>query len=56
MTVKEIREKLSDRNLRVIAKRTGIHYMTVYRIATGRSANPTLRVANKLIQYFEANR
>lgn len=35
MMLDEIREKLQDRNLKVIAEKIGVHYNTIYKIASG---------------------
>jgi hypothetical protein len=38
-TLEEIRERLRDRNLRVVAERTGLGYATVLRVMRGRLAS-----------------
>lgn len=51
LTAAEIKEKLEDRNLRVVAERTGVHYQTLWRIAR-KGCNPSLATAEKLSAYF----
>ncbi len=51
-TVDEIREKLSDRNIAEVARRTGLEYAVVYRIATGKTPNPTYATAKVLVEYL----
>lgn len=52
MTLLEIRERLSDRNLTTVAERTGLSYPTVYMIAKGRQTNPSYSTIEKLTQYL----
>jgi transcriptional regulator with XRE-family HTH domain len=55
MTLKEIVEKLKDRNLTVVADRISIGYVTIRNIASGRNINPTLKILNKISDYLEKN-
>lgn len=48
----KIRERLTDRKLTVVAKRTGLHYNTVYRIANGSSKDPAYSVIKRLSDYL----
>lgn len=52
MTLDEIRAALSDRNVLVVAKRTGLGYQTVRKIKTDPKANPTWAVMQKLAEYI----
>ena len=51
MTVKQVAEALSDRNLVVVAERTGLNYHTVWRVATG-CTNPAYSTIEKLSAYL----
>lgn len=51
MTVEQVAEALSDRNLVVVAERTGLNYHTVWRVATG-CTNPTYSTIEKLSAYL----
>jgi DNA-binding phage protein len=54
MTVNEIRAALLDRNLKAVAKNTGIRYEMVYRFTKGISANPRVDVVIALSRYLQA--
>lgn len=51
MTAKQVAEALSDRNLVVVAERTGLNYHTVWRVATG-CTNPAYSTIEKLSAYL----
>ena len=51
MTVEQVAEALSDRNLVVVAERTGLNYHTVWRVATG-CTNPAYSTIEKLSAYL----
>lgn len=51
MTVKQVAKALSDRNLVVVAERTGLNYHTVWRVATG-CTNPAYSTIEKLSAYL----
>lgn len=53
LSLDEIVEKLKDRNLPVVAKRTGISYMTVYNIAKQNNTNPSHSTLTKLSDYLK---
>jgi transcriptional regulator with XRE-family HTH domain len=40
MNYEKIKEKLTDRNLRVVAHRIGMPHSKLWRLATGRTQNP----------------
>ena len=52
MTVEEIRKKLGDRVIRVVAERSGVNYQTVRNIAIGRTKNPKHKDIIKLTAYL----
>ena len=56
MTLEEIRNKLEDRNLALVAKYTGVSYRTVYDIKTGKNNNPSYQSVRLLANYLELNK
>ena len=52
MTLSELRAGLSDRNLKTVAARTGLHYNTLLEIRNNPEANPTNKTMAKLSAYF----
>jgi DNA-binding Xre family transcriptional regulator len=53
MTIEQIKNKLKDRNLRAVAKAVGVHYNTLYHIATGSNANARASTLAKITTYLE---
>jgi predicted transcriptional regulator len=49
--VKDMRDMLQDRNLKEVARRSGISWATLYRIKTG--SDPRASIAEKLSKYLE---
>lgn len=49
----KIREGLADRNLRVVAERTGMAYFKLWRFATEKTKVPHQEDIDKLIKYLE---
>ena len=56
LDLEAIRERLEDRNLTVVAERTGLHYNTVWKIATGVALNPSLNTVKALSEYLRGDR
>lgn len=52
MTLEELKLKLEDRNLKQVAKNSGVSYETVSTIATGKNKNPSYNSVLKLINYL----
>lgn len=52
LTIEEVRERLADRNLKEVARRTGIGYANLHAIATGRRENPSYKVMIKICKYL----
>lgn len=52
MTLEQIREALRDRTITVVARATGLHENTIYRIASGQNTNPSLRTLTILSEYL----
>jgi transcriptional regulator with XRE-family HTH domain len=55
MTLAEIRERLGDRNLSEVSRRTGISPAYLSKIRSGEKNNPTLKTISTLIRYFESH-
>lgn len=53
LTIEEIRERLQDRRLAMVADSTGIHYVTLQAIRTGRVKNPSYDTVKALSDYLE---
>jgi|TARA_R110000851_G_scaffold7322_1_gene28552 DNA-binding phage protein len=51
--LKDIVTELQDRNLTVVAERTGISRNTLKNIRDGRNINPTLSVLSEIYSYLE---
>lgn len=51
MTIEEIREKLKDRNIKMVAANIGVHFNTLHRIARG-DGNPNYSTLKKLEDYL----
>lgn len=54
LTIEKMRELLFDRNIIKVAKSTGIHYNTIYKLIRGET-DPRYSVLKKLSDYLEAN-
>ena len=52
LTLEEIRKRLEDRRLNMVAEATGLHYNTVRNIAVGENTNPTYEVFKALSDYL----
>ena len=53
LTIEEIRNKLLDRRLQMVADATGIHYATIQAIRNGRVTNPSYETVRLLSEYLE---
>lgn len=51
MTLEQIREKLKDRNLSVVADAAGVHRNALYRLMNSRS-NPSYETVRRLVEYL----
>ena len=51
----DIKEKLSDRNLKMVAEKTGIGYRTIRLLANGQAKLIELSSLEKISNYLEAN-
>ena len=52
LTIPEIRERLQDRRLELVAIATGLHYNTVLYIKTGTAKGANLSTVEKLSAYL----
>jgi transcriptional regulator with XRE-family HTH domain len=53
LSLDRIIKELKDRNLTEVSKRTGLSYMTVWRVSTGNHTNVEYETAKKLSEYLE---
>ena len=56
LTIKQIKCELEDRNLKEVAKRSGVNYQTVWRISNIKDYNSSQATCEKLSEYLESNR
>jgi hypothetical protein len=52
LTIQQIRARLADRNLRVVAEAIDVHPQSLYRIMNG--TEPSYRILRALSDYLEA--
>ena len=52
MTLEEIRAKLQDRRVRMVAKAVGVHHSTIYALRDDPYHMPTRRVALAVAEYL----
>lgn len=55
LSLAEIVQKLQDRSGKVVAEKTGVHFVTISRIKRGHVDNPNYDTMQKLSEYFERN-
>ena len=53
LSLEEIMELLHDRNLNMVARKTGLAYDTVWRVAKGKAKEPSYYTIKKLSEYFQ---
>jgi hypothetical protein len=53
LSLDQIIPALKDRNLTEVSKRTGLSYMTVWRVSTGDHKNVEYETVKKLSEYLE---
>lgn len=54
MTIEQIVKALQDRNLKEVARQTGIHHVTLSRIKNGHHTNPRYETVVKLAEYLKS--
>jgi len=54
LKLEEVAKRLQDRRLPEVSRRTGVSYITVWRISTGRAENVMYDSVVKLSDYLEA--
>jgi hypothetical protein len=52
MTLEQLARHLSGKQLKLVAKKTGLHYNTLRKIRDDPAANPTLNVMRSLTEHF----
>lgn len=55
LTLEEIKDKLSDRRVAVVADAIGVSRKAVWAIMTGATVNPSYRMMKKLSDYLEGD-
>jgi hypothetical protein len=53
LKIEEVVSGLSDRNLRAVSKNTGLAYMTVWRVASGRTQKVSYQTVKALSDYLQ---
>lgn len=53
LKIEEIRKRLLDRRLAMVADSTGIHYATIHAIRNGKVTNPSYETVRLLSEYLE---
>jgi transcriptional regulator with XRE-family HTH domain len=56
LTLEEIKERLADRRLDIVAEATGLHVNSIARIRSGANANPKHSTLVALSNYLEAHK
>jgi DNA-binding phage protein len=51
LTLEQIREKMADRRVRVVADATGLHHQTIYEVMNEHS-NPSYKTVKTLSDYL----
>lgn len=52
MTLEEIKDALSDRNIRAVSAACGLKYQTVLGVANGKNTNPSYETYKALVEYL----
>lgn len=55
LTLDEIKQRLSDRNISAVAKSVGMTRQFISAVKTGKAPNPSYDTVKKLSDYLEAN-
>lgn len=53
LTLEQIIERLRDRNLSEVSRKTGVYYLTLTNIASGKTKNPTYKSVIALSEYLK---
>jgi len=54
INIDDLVKKLKESNIREVARKTGLHFNTVYLIANGKNKNPTYSVLLKISEHLNA--
>lgn len=52
MNVDTLRKQLDDRNLKVVAERIGVNYMTLLRFYSGETKKPSFEMVETIAKYL----
>lgn len=55
LTLKQIRNRLEDRNIQAVSRKTGLHFNTLHRIKRGETT-PSYATLERLSAYLEDNK
>lgn len=55
LTLEEIREKLKDRKLSMVAEATGLSRQAVHNVMTGRTPRPYFDTVRRLVEYLQTH-
>ena len=53
LTLEEIREKLKDRRLSMVAVATGLSRQAIHNVVTGKTPHPSYETVRRLMEYLE---
>ena len=56
MTLDQVRRELQDRKLTAVAKATGLHYQTVWRVASGNYEALSYETVKALSDYLQSGK
>ena len=56
LTIKKIKQRLRDSNLRKVAKKSGVHSATLYRFMRDQNCNPRYETVELLSNYLTQNK
>ena len=56
LSLTEIQEDLKDKRLYIVAKKTGISYPTIKKLAEGKDCNYTIKTLKSISQYIKNKR
>lgn len=52
LTLEQIKDRLNDRRIDIVARRTGLHYNTIKGLRDGTNGNPKHSTISRISQYL----